>query len=279
MVAKKEGDKATNSGLKLALNGAYGKSNDAYSLFYDPMYTMKITINGQLLLSMLAEKLVDRVKDITVLQINTDGITIKIPRTQYPQVTLICEDWEETTDLILEFAEYKTMVIRDVNNYLAETTDGYAKPKGVFEIIPMQNGAIAYNKNWSMRIVPKALHAHYLAGIDIEKFIRNHDNIYDFALSFRARPDWNIFYTEVEGTDKEKIKQQRTVRYYASKSGGALTKEHKLDGRVVSIEAGKPVTMFNKFVDKQDYNIDYNYYIARANKIMNAVDDGQLKLF
>ena len=44
MNAQKEGDQATNSGLKLALNGVYGKSNDKFSLFYDPKYTMQITV-------------------------------------------------------------------------------------------------------------------------------------------------------------------------------------------------------------------------------------------
>ena len=31
--------------------------------------------------------------------------------------------------------------------------------------------------------------------------------------------------------------------------------------------------------DMRGYDIDYSYYIAQANKIKNAVNDGQLKLF
>ena len=46
-----------NGMLKLAANGVYGDSNNIYSPFYDPQYTMSITINGQLLLCMLAERL------------------------------------------------------------------------------------------------------------------------------------------------------------------------------------------------------------------------------
>ena len=46
-----------NAMLKLALNGVYGDSNNQYSVFYDPLYTMKTTLNGQLLLCLLAEKL------------------------------------------------------------------------------------------------------------------------------------------------------------------------------------------------------------------------------
>ena len=238
MEAKRTGNKPVNSGLKLALNGVYGKSNDQYSLFYDPMYTMRVTVNGQLLLSMLAEGLVDEIKDITMIQANTDGITIKIPRDQYDEVMLICRDWEEETGMILEYAEYKKMVIRDVNNYLAITTDGYAKPKGCFEITPMQNGAIAYNKNWSMRVVPKALHAFYLDGVPVEDFIRKHEEIYDFGIGFRARKDWSIIYTDIEGNNKVRRKQQRTLRYFVSSTGGSLTKENK-DGRIISLGSGR----------------------------------------
>ena len=46
---------AENAMLKLALNGVYGDSNNKHSPFFDPQYTMAITINGQLLLCMLAE--------------------------------------------------------------------------------------------------------------------------------------------------------------------------------------------------------------------------------
>lgn len=290
MEAKKTGNKPVNSGLKLALNGVYGKSNDQYSLFYDPMYTMRITINGQLLLTMLSEWLVDNIKDLTMLQANTDGITIRILRNDYDAVKNICYAWERKTGMILEYAEYKKMIIRDVNNYLAETTDGYAKPKGCFEITPMQNGAIAYNKNWSMRVVPKALHAYYLNSIPVEDFIKRHENIYDFGLGFRSRKDWDLWATSIETVElndrkldfvKKREKQQKTIRYYMSRNGAVLTKENSKDGRVISLEAGKTATIFNRWYDApmQHYNLDYSYYIAQANKIINSVYDGQQKLF
>ena len=281
MEAKRTGNKPVNSGLKLALNGVYGKSNDQYSLFYDPMYTMRVTVNGQLLLTMLAEWMVDEIKDLVMIQANTDGITIKIPRDQYDAVMRICSDWEIRTGMILEYGEYKKMIIRDVNNYLAQTTDGYVKPKGCFEIIPMQNGAVAYNKNWSMRVVPKAIHAHYLEGIPIADFIHKHDNIYDFGIGFRARKDWNIVHTHIKGNVKREDVQQRTIRYYVSSTGGSLTKRNKTDHRMISLESGRSITIFNKAytAPMEQFNIDYNYYIKEANKIKYAVNDGQQKLF
>jgi hypothetical protein len=280
MEAKRTGNKPVNSGLKLALNGVYGKSNDQYSLFYDPMYTMKVTVNGQLLLTMLAEWIVDEIKDLTMIQANTDGITVKIPRSEYDRIMAVCDDWQIRTGMILEYGEYKKMIIRDVNNYLAQTTDGYVKPKGCFEIIPMQNGAVAYNKNWSMRVVPKALHAYYLEDIPVEDFVKQHDNIYDFGIGFRARKDWRIVYSHIQENLKIEDTQQRTIRYYMSRTGGSLTKRN-IDGRIISLEAGRSCTIFNKayHIPMKDYDIDYNYYIKEANKIKYAVEDGQQKLF
>ena len=281
MTAKREGNKPVNSGLKLALNGVYGKSNDKYSLFFDPMYTMRITVNGQLLLTMLAEWLVNEIKDVTMIQANTDGLTIKIPRSEYDRVMAICKDWEIRTGMILEFAEYEKMIIRDVNNYLAQTTDGYVKPKGCFEIIPMQNGAIAYNKNWSMRVVPKAIHAHYLENIPVEDFIRKHNNIYDFGIGFRARKDWELYHTVMEGSNKMTYRQQKTIRYYVSNYGGSIVKRNKFSKKEISLEAGRACTIFNRayIAPMEQYDINYQYYIAEANKIKNAVNDGQQKLF
>jgi DNA polymerase elongation subunit (family B) len=275
------GDKTTKSGMKLSANGVYGKSNDQYSLFYDPKYTMRVTINGQLMLSMLAESLALTLGELVILQVNTDGITIKIPRNYRGVVDRICKEWEEETGLTLEYAQYKKMVIRDVNNYLAITTDDKAKPKGCFEIIPMQNGAIAYNKNWSMRVVPKALHAYYIDGIKPEDFVVTHDDIYDFTIGFRAKGSWDVWATFIENCNKVKVKQQKTLRYFMSKTGAVLTKENRDDGRIISLEASRTTTIFNKYVDlsMEEYNIDYGYYLREINKIINAVDDGQLKLF
>jgi prophage maintenance system killer protein len=278
--AQRDGDKATNSGLKLALNGACGKSNDKYSLFYDPKFFITITVNGQLLLSMLAEKIVDNIPTAEILQANTDGITIRILRSEHNNLIRICEWWETLTSLTLEYATYSKMVIRDVNNYLAVTVEGKAKYKGCFEIIPMQNGAIAYNKDWSMRVVAKALDAYYRFGTPINEFIRNHRDIYDFCLGFRARKEWNLYRIYIDDNTRKEQKLQRTIRYYISTPGDSLIKIDE-NGHGIQLEAGYASTLFNQYEEKDwdSYKINYNYYISQANKIKNAVYDGQLIMF
>ena len=115
-----------NTGLKYALNVPYGQSNSIYSPFFDPKYTMSITINGQLLLCMLAELLLD-IPGLSLIQINTDGLTVKVHRNYRILVEHAAKQWETITGLELESVDYKAMYIRDVNNYIGVYEDGSQK--------------------------------------------------------------------------------------------------------------------------------------------------------
>ena len=65
--------------LKLAVNSVYGKSSDIQSWIYDRQLTMFTTITGELSLLMLIEKY--ELAGIHVISANTDGVTIKIKKT------------------------------------------------------------------------------------------------------------------------------------------------------------------------------------------------------
>lgn len=207
--AQKSGNKAVSDMLKLALNGVYGDSNNEYSPFYDPQYTMAITINGQLLLCMLAEKLLT-CDSIQMIQINTDGLTIKMPKYLSEWVKSVCVWWEGSTNLVLEYAEYSRMFIRDVNNYIAEYTDGKLKRKGAYEY------DLKWYQNHSAVVVPKAAEAALVHGIDISEFIMSHDDVFDFFLRAKV-PRSNIL--EHGGQQVANI-----VRYFISASGKKLEK-------------------------------------------------------
>ena len=114
---KKSSESAT---LKLALNGTYGDSNNKFSVFYDPLFTMRITLNGQLLLCMLAEKLM-QVPMLRILMVNTDGLEYRVNKAYQVGAINVCRAWEKMTGLFLEDASYSRMWIRDVNNYMAES--------------------------------------------------------------------------------------------------------------------------------------------------------------
>jgi DNA polymerase elongation subunit (family B) len=196
-----------NAMLKLALNGVYGDSNSEYSPFFDSHLTMSITLNGQLLLCMLAEQLMEHVE---LLQINTDGMTFKCKRSDMAWIHQVMAEWEVLTKLELEQARYKKMLIRDVNNYLALYENGKVKQKGAYETDR------DWNKNHSKLVVPIAVLANFLHGDDIGDTVRNHQEPLDFCLRSKIKRSDKLMYGEE--------KQQRVTRYYVSVEGEKLTK-------------------------------------------------------
>lgn len=281
--AKKRGDKIMADGFKLSANSVYGKSNDKYSFLQDAEYTMKTTLNGQLMLTMLSEKLMNAIPELLFIQANTDGITVKIPKDKQDLHYKICKEWEEFTNLVLEHAYYDKMVIRDVNNYASRYTNGKIKYKGAFEIDK------EYHKDTSHKIIPIALSKYFFEEVPVEKTIKEHRNIYDFCGCHRSKKG---IYSETrtlgyDVNDNPIIvanKQQKTVRYYVSNSNTTFYKIYesgKSAGTEEVIEKGYHVTIFNDYINKkwEDYDIDYSYYIKECYKIINIIKPAQIHLF
>lgn len=306
---KEKGKKCVEANtLKLASNGAYGKSNSIYSVFYDPKFTVTITINGQLLLCMLAEQLAN-IPTLKLLQINTDGITYFIHKDNEPKAAQICRDWEELTGLILEDVGYSDMWLRDVNNYIARGLDGSLKLKGAYwtpDATDYYNSISqaqppAWHKDLSNLVSVRAAVAAMVHNVDPEVFIRMTTNPYDFML--RAKPPRSSKLV----WSGEKI--QRTSRYFVSQAGKELLKvmppagkegaykrangiseveyervmndvawewdervctknKSKYETRRTAIQAGHKVIICN---DAQDFDfslVNYDWYVNEARKLI-----------
>ena len=114
---KKAGKKKEQAPYKIILNSTFGITNDPYSLAYDPRRNHEVTINGQLLLLDLLEKLEGH---CTLIQSNTDGLIIQIPDTNkaFEKIDDICFEWEQRTKMNLGFDFIKEIYQKDVNNYI-----------------------------------------------------------------------------------------------------------------------------------------------------------------
>jgi len=88
---------------KIVLNSAFGLSNDKHSFLKDSLLTMRITCNGQLLLVMLMEKLCENIPGARPIMVNTDGGEIVFPKEYEPLYDEICKEWEDMTNLVLEY--------------------------------------------------------------------------------------------------------------------------------------------------------------------------------
>lgn len=269
--------------LKLALNATYGKSNEVNSFLYDPQYTMSITINGQLLMSMLVEKL-SCIPDSQIYMINTDGLEIKIPRIYKEMYFNICKEWEKITKFTLEYNEYNKISIADVNNYSCIDTNSKIKNKGRFEINKLVGSEPAYHKDNSFKIIPIALENYIYRNIPIEDTIRNHTNIYDFCgrQKFTKDSHGEIHSIVYRNGIPEHVKNitQKNTRYYISTKGNPFIKCYS-KGSTEKIHVGFLVQEFNNYVEKQisDYNINYSFYINEVNKELNNIKPRQLDLF
>ena len=257
---------AENGMLKLALNSVYGESANQYSVFFDTKYTMTITINGQLSLCLLAEKLLD-IPDLKIIQVNTDGITVALPRVSTEQYDEICKQWEQQVKLQLEFADYSKMIIQTVNNYIAVYTNGKVKRKGAY-----QYEGLGFHQNQSSLVVPMSAEAYMLHGTDLYEFISEHfnkGNVFDFMLRTKVDRSSRLVLVSDDGSE---VEQQRVCRYYPSKNGGKLVKIMKpLEGsnepRRLGIDTSYKVKICN---DMQDFDgdIDFDYYVQEAKKLV-----------
>lgn len=239
---KKKGKKCVEANsLKLAANGTYGNSNNAFSVFYDPKFTMSITINGQLLLCMLAERLLT-VPTLQIIQINTDGITFRVHPTLRVYAQHEQAQWEKYTRLVLEELTYSRMWIRDVNSYIAEDLDGKLKLKGAYwypakfpdDISNAQPPA--WHKDLSALVVIRAAVEHITEGTDIERFIYSHHDPFDFMCRAKVDRSSKLYIDETE--------VQRITRYYVALNGDNMRK--------VSPPAG-PVGEFKRKNGISDY--------------------------
>ena len=293
---------------KIILNSTYGLSNDENSFLYDPEFTMRITINGQLSLTMLYEMICEEIPNAVPLMQNTDGLETMIPRQYVDKYMEICERWEKITNLQLEHDKYSKIILGDVNNYIAVSEYGevhkdiyeklkkeyphhlfkeedgkfyYAntKCKGRFEF-----ANLAMHKNKSFLVIPKAIHAYFVDGIKPEDYIKSNTEIFDFCGGVKIKGDWNFYQHKIVDGEYLVEKLQHTIRYFISNTGTKVIKKNNTDNREIQIEAGKWMqTLMIDYVEKPftDYDINYDYYLDKINKEIRDLEPiiTQLSLF
>ena len=275
-----------NLGYKESLNSVYGKTNAAYHSFLtDPTYTVKTTINGQLLLTMLGERLLEIG---TPIMFNTDGLEFLIPRYKLDDYYQICKEWEGISNLELEYDEYDWMFIRDVNNYVAKYTIGKYKRKGAFMIYDDYKGV--YHKNPSALIIPLAVFKYISEGVDLETTIKEHNNIYDFLYGIKGKRNFQYNLIRCENNIIQKIDKidTRALRYYVAHNGSNLMK-HYGDGRknyfqsvpntsgilvsqAMNIKGHEIRYSLKSGAKRTRYDdLNYDFYIERAYELLKSV--------
>lgn len=199
---KHEGKKKEQAPLKIVINGTFGICNDPKSAAYDPRNANLITINGQLLLIDLIDKL-EAVDSFQLIQSNTDGLIIKIKEQDFEAVDDICYEWETRTHMKLGF-DYITKIYQgDVNNYLFQYETGEWERKGAYvkELSELDN---------DLPIVNKAICDYLMYGIPVEETV---NNCTDYVM-FQKVVKLTGKYTDVEHNGK--LVKHKCNRVFAS---------------------------------------------------------------
>lgn len=157
---KAEGKKEEREPYKRICNITYGAMGDQYNSMYDPRNRNLVCVYGQLLLLDLIEK-IEPLGEI--IQSNTDGILVKIKRSDFDRLDDVAYEWEQRTRLSLSFDFYTKVIQKDVNNYVLigegriVRKGAYVKDLGVLDYdLPIVNKAVTdyilYGKKPSVTI-------------------------------------------------------------------------------------------------------------------------------
>lgn len=269
--AKRNKEKVKNETLKLALNGATGNYQNEHSWLYSPETVMKIRMNGQLLLLMLAERLMKI--GARIIQINTDGILYTIPKDADYQSVL--SQWEVETKLSLETDEFEAFYQYAINDYLG-ILKGYnaTKDKSLLKMKGLFIDKVSLGKGMQPMIIPKAINAYFADGIPVEETIRNSKDINDFLTYQKVGKQ---FYVEM---DNKKI--PNINRYYCSTNGYYLYKVRKDNpDSYINMLKSSGIKIANNLDNFKQFptDINYNYYIGEAKKIIFPMENYQMSLF
>jgi len=266
LAAKKRGDKVETDIKKLLLNSTYGMLNNDYSFLKDMKQSLGICFNGQLILLYLTERIIEWGGNV-IMQ-NTDGLTVKIPRSKETEFQNFVES-VNPVDIPLEFVNYKKLIMLNVNGYIALTDDGKVKKKGkAFRTdVPLGDSV-------DFLIIPKILELYFIKELDPKKVITNYKeygfNIYDFCGSFRVNKQYKVLY-------KEQVQQQLN-RFYVSKKGAYLYKQKNTKSTPDNMLKGYSVNIFNNYEEREDYEIDYSFYLKKINDVIYDIEKYQKQL-
>lgn len=269
--AKHSGQKLKNLALKLTLNSVTGKMQQETSWMYDPFSVFKIRINGQLILLMLVDRLLEL--NCKIVQINTDGVMYIAQKTQQEAVQEAVSEVERLTQLTFESDDYEAFYQYAINDYFG-VEKGYSQShdpkliekKGMFITDPR------LGKGLAPAIIPKAVINYFLTKQPTSEYIKSSKNIEDFLMYQRVDKKFKVLHGDVP--------IQRINRFYASTNDYSLFKVDPT-GKVANMLTKSGVTILNKMNDIpiEGRHLNYQYYISEANKIISEFVYQQLELF
>jgi len=281
MKAKTDGDKATAEAAKLVLNTTYGTMKDQYNKMYDPMQATRVCLSGQLYIIDLIEQMYRAVPHgLQLIQLNTDGWVISVPRDRQAAILFAVTAWCERTGFTVDTDFVETIVQANVNNYVMRTVDGKVKAKG---------GVVARHaggdfKSNSATIIDKAVVDYLLDGTPVAHTVNSCSDIERFQIVAKAGRTFQEVVHDIpiicDGdtvVERRDVVVQRRNRVYATtdeRYGGIFKVKLDSEGK----ETGRsrvPLTPPHCFVDNENLwhdtpieltSLDKSWYVSLAQR-------------
>ena len=217
------------NGYKLPLNTKYGAMGAEFNKLYDPRMRLLVCITGQMAMWDLLEKIENHA---TIIQSNTDAhYYIPFSEEDEKAIDEIANDWMKRTGYTLDDDPFKAIFQKDVNNYLAVTSDGKVKFKGA---IGLTNGLKV-----SKAIVSNAFINYVVAGKDYKDFINECDELRQFQMI--TKTGYTFDDTVVRDSKGNEMKAQKVNRTFAVKDPNKAVEIFKVKRGAVIEEEGTTI--------------------------------------
>lgn len=249
LAAKRAGHESASQTLKILLNGTFGKLGSCWSSLYSPDLLIQVTVTGQLAMLMLIEKL--ELAGVLCVSANTDGVVMLCPTQLEPTMLAVVKQWESTTGLKTEETEYRALLSRDVNNYLALTAKKGSKTKGV-----LSKAGIA--KNPANAIVNDAVIALLVDGVPVAETILKCRDIRKFL---------RVQQVSGGGTHAGKY-LGKVCRWYRGVRATECISYANNGNKVAYSDGAVPMMTLCKNLPG---DIDYGFYIREANDLLSEI--------
>ena len=204
---------------------------------------------------------------IEVVSANTDGIVLRYKKTRREDVRRYLKEWEDFTNFKTEETLYRSIHIKDVNNYIAVNPDGKCKFKGEYSNpwSDDENSIFRFHKNPENRVCVEAVQDYILNKTPLSTHILNEKDILKFVCVANVRG----------GGHKDGVYLGKVVRwYYKDKERTGIN--YVGSGNQVQSSLGAWPLM--DLPSELPTDIDYKFYYERAKGMLVSLGIIQTKV-
>lgn len=243
-------------GWKLQHNTAYGASGNKNLPLYDDYMRSKVCRVSQLIIIAVCMDLfsVDP-KTIKILQTNTDGILLYMPRIHLAEVQRRVNNFEELSNFKFELDEDSKIWQLNVNNYIALDITGKDKLKGKTFVTDIWQPGTNKVRPLGYHVIAKAQYEFYVNKVNPIKFLLEHNIVNDFAMNATKGNTYYGMIHTINGVAYELGKVARVIAVENHKYGEV----RKLKDNAKDLVANCPPHALVVNDDLSNYKLEGDY--------------------